>query len=253
MNLQSIQDSFQELVLNETCVDASWVSRSAQTLAPKDRLAIYHNAYRVRLIDVLRDTFGHTVTYLGDEWFNRLAGEFVQSHQSIYNNIGFYGDVFPVFLAKQLPNDLDVAELAELDWTLRRAFDGTDSEVMSFEHLQALAASGQEIQLVPVPTLTKVTHAFNTLDIWHAIDKDDTPPTSSKLLEPVDVLIWRKGYSPHFRSLSPIESVAIDCVRQGDSLDAIGETLASRFPDEDVSVAFGQMLPRWIADEVLSR
>ncbi|MDD1783143.1 DNA-binding domain-containing protein [Enterovibrio sp. ZSDZ35] len=251
MMLQDIQSSFQQLVLNTECVDASWVSRSADSLSPKDRLAIYHNAYRVRLIDVLRDTFGHTVTYLGDEWFNQLARDFVQDHHSTHNNIGFYGTAFPAFLAEQLPDDLDVAELAELDWTLRRAFDGADSGVMTMEHLQILAQNTTNIVLETVPTLCLVTQRFNTLDIWHAIDQDNSPPVAKQLANPVDVLVWRKGYSPHFRSISPLETVAIKSVREGQSLDVIGETLVAQFPDDNVPVLFGQMLPRWIADELL--
>ena len=34
------------------------------------RLLIYHHAYRARLVDALRDSFGHTATYLGMEWFD---------------------------------------------------------------------------------------------------------------------------------------------------------------------------------------
>ncbi|WP_394210162.1 putative DNA-binding domain-containing protein [Enterovibrio calviensis] len=253
MSLLTIQNSFQRIVLDDDCADASWVNQAAQRLPSKDRLAIYHNAYRVRLIDVLRDTFGHTVTYLGDDWFNQLAASYVQSHTSVYNNIGLYGEGFPPYLAEQLADDLDVAELATLDWILRRAFDGADSTVMTLEHLQQVASGDPETgSLHAVPTLSIITHQFNTLDIWHAIDQDGTPPTVEPLQQPVDVLIWRKGHSPHFRSLSPIESEAIGYVRAGETLNDIGAKLMEKFPDEDVSTQFGHMLLRWINDEILA-
>ncbi|MDD1793210.1 DNA-binding domain-containing protein [Enterovibrio sp. ZSDZ42] len=253
MKLQEIQDQFQSIVLNETCRDANWVNQSAQRLSSKDRLAIYHNAYRVRLIDVLRDTFGHTVTYLGDDWFNQLAADYVQSHHSCYNNIGFYGDVFPEFLAQQLPDDLEVSELAALDWTLRRAFDGADSPVMTLEDLQGIAsAESQDGTLKTVPTLSVTTHHFNTLDIWHAIDQDVAPPEVAPLPQQINVLVWRKGHSPHFRSISSIESAAIGYVSSGMNLNDLGAKLSAQFPDTDMSVEFGQMLLRWINDEVLA-
>ncbi|WP_028022400.1 HvfC/BufC N-terminal domain-containing protein [Enterovibrio calviensis] len=253
MKLQDIQDQFQTIVLRKECLDANWVNQSAQRLPAKDRLAIYHNAYRVRLVDVLRDTFGHTVIYLGDDWFNQLANDYVQSHHSRYNNIGFYGDIFPEFLAQQLPDDLEVSELAALDWTLRRAFDGADSSVMTLEDLQNIASTeSQDGSLKPVPTLSVATHHFNTLDIWHAIDQDTVPPEVAPLPQPVDVLIWRKGHSPHFRSISPIESAAIDYVSAGMNVNDLGAKLSAQFPDSDMSVEFGQMLLRWINDEVLA-
>lgn len=253
MNLQQLQTNFQQIVLKEECFGADWVSTSKQGLSSQSRLAIYHNAYRVRLIDVLRDTFEHTATYLGDEWFQGLASGFVQSHGSSRDNIGYYGQAFPEFLAEQLSNDLEVAELAEMDWRLRRAFDGADSPVMTLDDLQHLI-NGERIinRLRPVPTLSLTKQGFNTLDIWHAINQDEHPPVVQQLPEPKDLVIWRKGHSPHFRSISTIEVTAINGLCSGDSLDAIGTTLAKNFPQTDAASEFGGMLHRWITEEMLA-
>ncbi len=253
MNLQELQTQFQDIVLNAEAVGANWVSTSAQGLSSQDRLAIYHNAYRIRLIDVLLDTFAHTATYLGHDWFHRLASTYVQSHHSTHNNIGLYGQTFPGFLAGQLPDDGEVSELALMDWKLRRAFDGADSTVMTHEHLQQIAGGERQIgSLQAVPTLSIGTHHFNTLDIWHTINQDEPPPVVEQLAQPVDVLIWRKGHSPHFRSLSTIESSAISCVCAGFTIDAIGAALEKEFPDIDAATEFGLMLHRWIDDQVLA-
>lgn len=253
MKLQELQTQFQDIVLNAECVGADWVSQSAQGLTSRDRLAIYHNAYRVRLIDVLLDTFEHTAIYLGNEWFHQLASDYVQSHHSTHNNIGLYGREFPQFLAEQLVGDEEVSELALMDWKLRRAFDGADSTAMTHDDLQQLATgkSGPTC-LQPVPTLSISTQHFNTLDIWHAINQDERPPVVERLYQPVDVLIWRKGHSPHFRSLSKIESLAISCVCSGSTLDAIGAALEEEFPDADVATEFGVILHRWLDDQLLT-
>lgn len=253
MNLQELQTEFQDIVLNAECVGANWVSQSAHSLSSQDRLAIYHNAYRVRLIDVLLDTFEHTAIYLGDDWFRQLASDYVQSHPSTHNNIGVYGREFPQFLAEQLVGDEEVSELALMDWRLRRAFDGADSTVMTHDNLTRLAAGKSDsIRLQPVPTLSVNTQHFNTLDIWHAINRDEHPPVVERLHQPVDVLIWRKGHSPHFRSLSKIESSAIACVCSGFELDAIGMALEKEFPDADVATEFGVLLNRWLDDQLLA-
>ncbi len=253
MNLQDLQTDFQQKVLDADCTSASWIKASPLGLSSKDRLAIYHNAYRVRLIDVLLDTFEHTAIYLGDDWFFQLAAAYVQSHHSAHDNIGLYGRDFPEYLAEQLADDLEVAELANMDWKLRRAFDGANSTVMTLAHMQQLASRDGEIhQLQPVATLSVNTQHFNTLEIWHAINQETKPPLVERLPQPVDVLIWRKQQSPHFRSLSPIEATAIRFICSGHTLEAIGEKLVRDFPDIDAVTEFGQMMPRWIEDQMLA-
>ncbi|RXJ72703.1 DUF2063 domain-containing protein [Veronia nyctiphanis] len=253
MNLETLQGYFQNIVLSEKSRSADWVSQREGRLPSKGRLDIYHNAYRIRLIEVLRENFEHTAIYLGDDWFNQLAKTYVEQHPSTYNNIGYYGDKFAEFLLKQLSEDKEVAELAELDWLLRRAFDGEDSGVLTMETLPLVVSRDPEnFRLFPVPTVTLTKHTCNTLDIWHAIDQENAPPPVILLPQPVDVLVWRKGHSPHFRSVLAHEATALSWMKEGYSINEIGESLQNRFPDIDASTVFGQMLHRWINDEVLA-
>ena len=254
MNLIELQTDFQDKLLSIECSGADWVADSKIALSAKERMGIYHNAYRVRLVEVLLDNFEHTAMYLGEEWFYKLANIYVQEHESNCHNISEYGYHFPDFLAIQLPKDLEVSELALMDWKLRRAFDGSDSDILNSDGLQKLVETyGADARLSSVPTLSIITHSFNTLDIWQAIDNDEAPPAVEQLKTPVEILIWRKGHSPHFRSLTTIESTAVNSLLKGDTLEQIGESLASKFPDSDVSNEFGLMLQRWVADEVLAR
>jgi hypothetical protein len=252
MKLAQLQADFQHILLDTQCRDANWVAETDHGISSHQRVGIYYNAYRIRLIEVLNDTFEHTATYLGGEWFNNLAASYVQENTSTHNNIGLYGKWFSAHLARELPDDLEVAELAHMDWSLRRAFDGANADVVTQNKLAELAAAGNLGQLSPVPTLTISIQQFNTLDIWHAINEDKTPPVVAKLPEPVNILMWRKGHSPHFRSLSPIESAAVAYLCAGHGLESIAEMLAEDFPEEDIAAAFGMMIARWLEDELLA-
>lgn len=53
MNLLEIQDDFQRTVLEKESAGADWVTKTEHGITPEHRIAIYHNAYRVRLMDVL--------------------------------------------------------------------------------------------------------------------------------------------------------------------------------------------------------
>lgn len=254
MNLETLQTEFQDKLLTTECSGADWIADSKVTLTPKERMGIYHNAYRIRLVEVLLDNFEHTGMYLGEEWFYKLGYAYVEKHASTHHNIAEYGKHFPDYLAEQLPKDMEVSELALIDWKLRRAFDGFDSDVLKGDDLQMLIGThGADTRLTPVPTLCIVTHDFNTLDIWQAVNNEEAPPAVENLENPTDILIWRKEFSPHFRSLTPIESAAINYLLSGDTIDQIGESLTQEFPQADVTNEFGLMLQRWINDEVLAR
>jgi len=58
MSLKELQSNFQEVLLADECADnAGFVCGKNQAISAKMRLNIYHNAYRVRLIETLNDTF----------------------------------------------------------------------------------------------------------------------------------------------------------------------------------------------------
>lgn len=224
------------------------------------RLGIYHHAYRARLIETLRDSFGHTHGYLGDAWFDHLAGAFVEQHPSTLSNLRWYGQAWPDWLAAQLVAESDlgahpeVAELARLDWALRQAFDAADAPVLSLAGLAALAASDDWVNaaLTPQPSVCVLTLAHNTLSLWHALDQDESVPPPEALPSPIGVLVWRRDVQPHFRSVSAMESVALAGLLRGRSFaDICGDLAAAFEPDDTTSVA-AALLRRWVDEGVLS-
>ena len=58
------------------------------------RLAIYRDAYRLRLIEVLGNDYDVLHAYLGDELFDALAGEYVAAHPSTFRNVRWFGGQF---------------------------------------------------------------------------------------------------------------------------------------------------------------
>ncbi|MBA3591094.1 MAG: putative DNA-binding domain-containing protein [Methylibium sp.] len=65
IGLEALQGAFQRHLLDEPSDFAGAVAQGGR-IGVERRLAIYHNAYRARLIDALRDGYGHTLAYLGD-------------------------------------------------------------------------------------------------------------------------------------------------------------------------------------------
>lgn len=251
--LLALQSAFARhlLVDSDTTIEAS--ISCGRGIAIQRRLGIYHHAYRARLVEALRDTFGHTATYLGDEWFDADALAFVQSHPSTASSLNAYGAGFAAWLLERHPRDGDIGELAALDWALRRAFDGPDAAPLELGALAGIAPDAwSRIGLAFVPTLVRLSVRHNTLALWQALDQGQAPPKADVLDAPSQVLVWRRGHQPHFRSLGAVEAQALGNLQSGASFADTCERLAVEFPEHDVSIEAGVLLRRWIDEELLA-
>lgn len=225
------------------------------------RLGIYHHAYRARLQETLRDSFGHTLMYLGDEWFDALSADFIETHPSESANLRWYGGAYPDWLAQRLSgadsalgDHPEVAEIARLDWTMRAAFDGLDATVLALADVAALAPEDwATVVFKPHPTLALISLRCNTLSLWHALDQElDVPPVEA-LPSPMDVAVWRFEERPHFRSVAPSEAAALRALMQGQSFAETCACLAELLPaDENAATVAGGHLRRWIDEGLLA-
>ena len=104
-----------------------------------DRLAIYRNAYQVRLIDALHDTYPILHGLLGDEAWLALGRAYVTAHPSMFRSIRWYGSELADFLANSpLYGDEPIlAEVALLEWTLAEVFDAKDAHALNRAALAA--------------------------------------------------------------------------------------------------------------------
>lgn len=234
-------------------------------ILPAQRLGIYHHAYRARLLETMRDTFGHTVSYLGDEWFDHLALRFIEQQPSAHANLRWYGRAWPEWLAQglceggelaeQLGAHPEVAELAALDWALRQAFDAADAPVLGAERLAAMPADAwTQVPLRPQPSVQMLTVCHNSLSLWHALDQDEDVPPAQALAAPVEVLVWRLDERPHFRSLAGVEALAVRALLAGASFEALCAALAQSDAGghQGVAPVAAGLLRRWLDEGVLA-
>lgn len=229
------------------------------------RLGVYHGAYRARLLETLRDTYGHTLRLLGDEAFDALALAYVARAPSTHRNLRWYGATWPNFLAESpvevdsgdagavATPRLDLAELASLDWALREAFDGPDDTVLGLRDLQQLAPEAWGVVcLRPHATVRCLTLRHNTLQRWHALDEERPVPDAELLPQPGSLLVWRRDDRPHFRSMAPPEAWAVQQLLAGRPWAALCEGLAQTWPDQDATTLAAQCLRRWVDEGVLA-
>ena len=215
-------------------------------------LAIYANAYRQRLVEVLADAFAKTRAVLDSKAFEAAAVHYINEHPPETRNLRWFGAEFAAHLRGVFPAQAAVAELAQLDWALRQAFDGPDSTVLVAADLACVSADAwAHLHLTPVPTTALLHFEHNTVAVWQALDDKTEPPAIARGEVAIDWLVWRKELQPHFRSLHPIEAALLRAMLGGASFAQACEQAQSQ-SEEDCTNHIGNGLRQWLEDGVLS-
>ena len=125
--LRELQRELQRHLLGEDNAISEAIV-DAPPLPALERLAIYKNAYRVRLIDALHETYPVLHGLLGDEAWVALGESFVAAHPSPYRSIRWYGRELAEFMTCTSPFDASpiLSEVAILEWTLSEVFDAEE-------------------------------------------------------------------------------------------------------------------------------
>ncbi|KPK04317.1 MAG: hypothetical protein AMJ64_13980 [Betaproteobacteria bacterium SG8_39] len=234
-------------------LDALRGPRDPGCLDAAQRLGIYRDAYRARLVEALQDSFSHTARYLGDDGFRELALQYIEVHTPAAASIRWYGDAFPDWLGAAHPQDGDVAELAALDWALRAAFDSADAEPLDAAALSSLSADDwDQAGFVLHPSLRLLEQRWNTVALWQALEREAAPPAARRLPGVVGVAVWRRALQPHYRTLDADEGAALRALQAGERFAAVCDRLAARRAPQAATALAGRWLRRWSEDGLLA-
>jgi len=214
-------------------------------------LAVYHHAFRANLIACLKDTFEKTAAWLGEDAFERAALAHIEAHPPASWTMSDYGGDFEDTLAARYPADPEVAELAWLDWRLRRAFDGPDSEIQDPAGLADLDWERAVLRLAPTLALREVE--TNAPALWSGMAEDAEPPPAVMLDERSGLAVWRRDLIPQFRTLEIVEHRALERARSGATFGDICIGVAEDIrPSQDPAAAAGGLLGRWFAEQIVT-
>ncbi|SFV87784.1 Conserved domain protein [hydrothermal vent metagenome] len=111
--LKQLQRQFYQDILNPSNEATNYLNQG--NFSGNDLLQIYHNQYFVSLIEALGKTYSCVKRLVGEDFFNRLAQEFIQAYPSKTGNIIDYGAEFEDFIrcnthCQNLPYLGDVAK-----------------------------------------------------------------------------------------------------------------------------------------------
>ena len=245
--LRQLQRALQSHLLGEpsTVVDAIV---DAPPLPALERLGIYRNAYQVRLIDALDDTYPVLHALLGDEDFVALGEKFVAAHPSNHRSIRWYGSELAEYLSVCPPfaEQPIFAEIALLEWTLAEVFDSADAAPMLRAALVRLDPSvWSELRFEFHPSLRRLSLKWNTAAVWQAMSRGETPPDPACAEYPVPWLLWRQDLQNYFRSMTADEAVALDVALRGENFGDICDALVEFLSVDEVPLRAASLLGLW--------
>ncbi len=252
--LRDLQRDMQRHVLGLDSTVAEVIVDSPP-LPALERLAIYKNAYRVRLIDALHETYPVLHGLLGDEMWVALGDAYVTEFPSPFRSIRWYGRELAQFMARTSPFDESpvLSEIATLEWTLSEVFDAEDAPAVDRSALAAVEPQAWAgLQFVFHPSLRQLEFLWNAAAVWKAMSNEETPPQPEKAEAPARWLLWRQNLQNYFRSMSTAEAVALDAALRGRCFGQLCEDLSAYLPEQEVPAAAAGFLAAWADSGILT-
>lgn len=250
--LHTLQARFQVFLLGEgdDAAIRSAIVDDARVGAGR-RLKIYHDAYQLRLIEALSESYPKLGLLLGDALFEQMACSYIAAHPSTCRNLRWYGGAFADHLARELPEHPIAAELARFEWALGLAFDSADASLVTRDALAPVPLDAWgALRFALHPSVQVLDLGLNTPGIWKALAEDRAPPAVEQT--PASWVIWRQSLSPHFRSLPAEERVSLQWLRDGARFAELCEALAQDRGESEAVALAAKLLSGWMADGLLA-
>ena len=253
MGLAELQHGFQNYVLRGE-PDVIACIAGAEGVDPRQRLRIYFDAYRLRLIEALAADYEALQKLLGSEQFSDACRSYVEATPSLFRNVRWYGAGLAEFLRTTAPwaQQPVLHELALFEWTLTLTFDAADYTPVRFEDLADLSPSvWPEMRFVLHPSAHLIALRSNAPALRKAADAGEPLPGAILADSTRPWLLWRKELTPRFRSLSEPESWALTAVKDGATFAALCEGLCRWSAAEQAPSDAATLLRRWVEDELI--
>lgn len=252
--LRELQTVFREHLLRPDTAMQTYVVDAGRT-DTATRLAVYSDAYRIRLLEGLDANYPALHKWLGDREFCRLGEAYLEARPSQHYSIRWFGHLLPAFMAHTTPwNEQPFAcELAEFEWAMSEAFDAADADSIGFDRIATLApAAWAGLRLTFHPSLRRLPLFWNVPPIWQALTRDETPDTPERTTTAAPWIVWRRALALYYRPLDIDEARALDTARDGTTFAALCERLCEWIDAEHVAMRAAGFLQQWVQDGLIA-
>ena len=249
------QAALQDFLLDKE-IDTSDLTLETPAFSRVERLAIYYNAYRLRLIDTLSNDYPALKFYVGEDDFTTLTSEYIEQYPSKNPSLRWLGESLATFLRKHVnwQKKIHLAELAEFEWAQINAFDAADACLATVEDLRLLPLDDwMTLQLQFHPSLQQLHFYSNAPEQWNGAIKDEIAVETKTSAELRTWLTWREDLQVLYRSLEKPEAWALNAFLTSHNFADVCEGLCEWFDEEQVPLQTAQYLQQWIAGNLITK
>ena len=249
--LSRIQKSMMAfLIQKDSTIEAEIVN--SDIVNAKDRLNIYGDGYGFRLHDALSENYPAVHTLLGDEDFSHMAYQYMDAYPSKHFSLRYLGSHLEQFFIDNYSDTPIFAEMARFEWALRKAFDAKNEETINLTNLQEIPIENWgNLQFTFHESVSLLNLAWNTPQLWAAIEAQSDPIPPEKLEHPYTWLLWRQGLVNHYRSLDVDEAWAIDSALKSVNFEDLCQGVCEWIDAEHAPARVAGFLSNWINQGLL--
>jgi putative DNA-binding protein len=226
---------------NEVAVPAGRIEEvicRSKSQSSMERLAVYSNAYKARLLEVLMGDYPALVHAIG-EVFTGMASAYLEDCPSTSYTLTDLGRSFPEYLARSRPANENedgapdwadfLIDLARLERMYSEVFDGPGMEAQSPLSPDDIRAMSPEewltARLVPAPCLRLATFRFPVHEYASAVrhQQESQPPDANA----THLAITRRDYIVRRAALNELEFNILSTLVEGGTVsEALEEAMA---------------------------
>ena len=253
--LAKLQADFQAYLLDDA-KSSSFIKAviDDKKVGAKKRLSIYHDAYRLRIIEALATAYPQLKALLGDVLFNKVAREYITVYPSTYRNLRWYGGEMREHLLTTLAQHPIAAEMADFEWSLSLAFDAENVPELTLQDLSTIPPENWDaLSFRFQPAVKIVRTRWNTIRIWHALEAEEGPPKPAQESSYQSWLIWRKNFNSQFRQITEMEVIALNMAMMGATFGEICASLEVEMDEEQAMTTAAQYLAGWLESGLICK
>lgn len=251
--LRTLQQSFAHHVYQRDQGMRSQVLGN-QRASADERLAVYADAYRMRLLEVLGNDYPALKCTLGEHEFERMARACIEANPSTHCNVRWYSAALARHLSTHGDGRAWLAELAAYELAMTDAFDAADEPVLGIAQLRAIPpAQWPHMQFTFQASVRMLPCQWNVSALRRAVDAGETPPAPCLLPKPRSWVVWRRDLAVQYRGLDDAEAWALATLLKRAQFAQLCNGLTRWHSDEDAAIAAATLLQGWVGAAMLTR
>ncbi|MGV6805997.1 MAG: HvfC/BufC family peptide modification chaperone [Ruegeria sp.] len=205
------------------------------------RFSVYRNNVAVSLTEAMHQAFPVITKLLGDRNMDGLAGIYLRQHPPTSPLMMFYGEDFPMFLARteQLSHLGYLPDVARLELALRQSYHASDSQPITPDELGLAPEDLMQARLGFAPAMCVLRSDWPVYAIWRFNTEDGAPKPEPGAQ---DVLITRPEFDPAPHLLPPGGFDWITAMQAGRTIGQAFEATTARTPAFDLGATLALLL-----------